>query len=344
MSDYIYYNGELYHADKVKHKYIAKVRTSKGKYRYFYTKESYEAYKKGKTEKEKPKSNSVSKFFADMFNKVKKLFKKPKKQIAKTIEKGKRFVEEVILGIKKDNKNQSEKDHKYITRVKLPNGKYRYFYKIDEYNRYIARQNYQNNEPKFMKDIPKISGNKVYTAEEDMEKINPSYSKYDKATSQNCANCTAAYELRCRGYDVEAAEYENKGEYFLNGTDYRFDYYYKNAKSVTLDSNGDNHKSILNGSRWQKKFDYSPSTVESSIVKHSGVGTRGDISVSWKQGGGHSMAYEVNKDGSVVIRDCQTNRVYSVNDIASLVNNITITRTDNLELRKGILNAVKEGK
>ena len=54
------------------------------------------------------------------------------------------------------------------------------------------------------------------------------------------------------------------------------------------------------------------------------------------------MAYEVTDKGDVVIRDCQTNNIYSVNDIVDLVNNIRITRTDNLELKKGILDAVED--
>lgn len=33
-ADYIYYNGELYHAQKKQHKYIARVQTAKGKSAY----------------------------------------------------------------------------------------------------------------------------------------------------------------------------------------------------------------------------------------------------------------------------------------------------------------------
>ena len=346
MADYIYYNGELYHASRKQHKYITKVPIGNGKYRYFYTREEYNSYKNDKENKEtdkKSKTKSVSNFFADIFKRVKKLFKKSKKQVSKTLEKGKKFVDEVIFG-KNGGKNKLKRNFLYIARVKLANGKYRYFYDQDEYNRYLKRQEYQKNEPDFMKKVSKISDEDIFAASDIMKKVNPDYSPYDDATGRNCANCTAAYELRCRGYDVKAAEYENVGEYFINGTTFRHDYYYKDAKKITLDSDGNEYKSALNGTKLQKDFDYSASKVESSIVKLSGKSTRGDISVEWKSGGGHSMVYEVNDNGAVVIRDCQTNNVYDVGDIAGLVNHISITRTDNLELRKGIMNAVVDAK
>lgn len=356
MANYIYYNGELYHAQKKQHKYIARVRTANGKYRYFYTREEYNAYKTAKespkpkkASKLKSKLKSVSKFFKNISKKISTLFKKSKKELGKTLSKGRKFVNEVIFGKKKGKKNTAfiieekvKKAVKYIAKIKLSSGKYRYFYDKDEYNRYLRRQEYQKNEPDFMKKVSKIPDEDDFTASAIMDEVNPKYSRYDDGTSMNCANCTTAYELRCRGYDVEAAEYENPAEYYLNGTDLRFDYYYKDAKSVYLDSNGDEHKSVLNGTNWQKEFDYSSDTVESSIVKHSGKNTRGDISVTWKSGGAHSMVYEVNNNGNVVIRDCQTNTVYSVEDIVDSVDNIRITRTDNLELKKGVLNAVAD--
>lgn len=343
MADYIYYNGELYHAGKKKHKYIAKVPISKGKYRYFYTKEEYEAYKNRKNNKEttkKTKKSSVSKFFSNVFNSIKNLFKKPKKKLAKVLDKGKKFVDEVIFGKKKGKK--SDRNFKYIKRIKMSNGKYRYFYDEDEYSRYLQSREYQENEPEFMKKISKISEEDSFDVLDNMEKINPGYSRYDKSTSRNCANCTAAYELRCRGYDVKAEEYKNVGEYLFNGLQYRFAYYYKDAKPIMLDDKGDEHKSAFIGTRYQKEFDYSAQTVEKAIAKHSGKNTRGDISVEWKQGSAHSMVYEVDSKGNVLIRDCQTNRVHKVSEISGKVKNIIITRTDNLELKKGILNAVED--
>jgi hypothetical protein len=349
MADYIYNNGELYHANKKKKvKYIAKVPISNGKYRYFYTQEEYDTYKNSKKPKEsklKSKLKSVSKFFKKISNKISKLFKKSKKELGETLEKGRKFVDEVIFGKKKNGDSLfdvKEKIHKYIARVKMSNGKYKYFYDAETYERYLKRMEYQKNEPEFMKKVPKIPESDGYTADEDMAEVNKDYSRYDKATSQNCTNCTAAYELRCRGYDVSASDYKNYIVNYDNASMFRFPLYYKDAKTIRLDDEGKEHKSPLNNTVAYKRYEYDSRTVTEAILKHSGKNTRGDISVMWKEAlAGHSMAYEVDSKGKVTIRDCQTNRTYKVEDIVDQVNAISITRTDNLELRKGILDAVE---
>lgn len=344
----IIYESELYHTEKRKNvKYIAKVPTSNGKYRYFYTQAEYDAYKNDKQpNKSKSKWKSVSKFFKNIWTKTRKFFKKSKKEIGKTIDKGRKFVDEVIFGKKKKKGSlfdTKDRKVKYIARVKMSNGKYKYFYDADVYERYLKRIEYQKNEPAFMKGVSKISEDDAYSSDDDMAEINKDYSQYDKATSQNCTNCTAAYELRCRGYDVSAAEYENYVTSYDNASMFRFPLYYKNAKTIRLDDTGKEHKSPLNNTVAYKRYEYDSRTVTEAIVKHSGKNTRGDISVMWKEAlAGHSMVYEVDGKGNVTIRDCQTNKKYTVDAIVEHVNAISITRTDNLELRKGILDAVEQ--
>lgn len=342
----IVYESHLCHAAKRKNvKYIARIPTSNGKYRYFYTKEEYDAYMNGKKPKESKKSkwSSVSKFFKNIVAKATKLLKKSKKEIGDTIEKGRKFIDEVIFGKKKGRLSSiKERAVKYIARVKMSNGKYKYFYDEGAYERYLKRMEYQKNEPEFMKGIPKISENDDGTADEDMAAVNKDYSRYDKGTSQNCSNCTAAYELRCRGYDVTAAEYENVVANYDNASIYRFPLYYKNANTIRLDDTGEEHNSLLNNTPFHKKYEYDSKTVTEAILKHSGKNTRGDISVMWKDSlAGHSMVYEVDGKGKVTIRDCQTNTIRTLDDLVKQVSGISITRTDNLELRKGILDAVE---
>jgi hypothetical protein len=349
MADYVYYNGELYHASRRKHKYIAKVQISSNKYRYFYSNEEYHAYLSGKNPTKKDtsaKKSSVSKFFNKFFTGVKTFLKKPRKQISNTLDKGKKFVDEVIFGKTSNNKKMSEKKHKYIAKVELPNGKYRYFYDMDEYNRYLKRQEYQKNEPDFMKKVPKISDDKSYTAKEDMAEINEEYSPHDYERSHNCANCTAAYELRSRGYDVQAADRGKDDDYIGAQKDYMNDMY-ENADTIWLDKDGnrDRVKGTLEKVglkyKFQKDISYDPDTVKKSMLKNSGKNTRGEIAVEWKNGGGHSMAYDIDETGKVRIRDCQTNRTYDIEDIVGSVSRISITRTDNLKLKKGVLKAVE---
>lgn len=346
-ADYIYYNGELYHAQKKRHKYIARVKTANGKYRYFYTREEYNVYRKSEESPEPKKTSklkSVSNFFKKITKNINKLFKKSKKELGKSLNKGKKFVEEVILGKKKERSSSlvyvKEKIHKYIARVKMSNGKYKYFYDAGAYERYLKRMEYQKNEPEFMKKVPKIAENNDYTKAEDMAEINEEYSPYEKERSQNCVYCSMAYELRCRGYDVQAAEYEGWFDY--KGFDSDMSKFYENPKMITLDETGNEHKSVLNSTKLHKKFNYDARTVNGAILKHSGKNTRGEIRVSWKSGSAHSMMYEVLDNGGVIIRDSQVDRVYNMSDLVGLVDKITITRTDNLKLKKSILDTVED--
>lgn len=72
---------------------------------------------------------------------------------------------------------------------------------------------------------------------------------------------------------------------------------------------------------------------KNTIVKH-GERARGEISVLWAAGGGHSMAWEVI-DGKPVIFDCQTGDVYKTESdferLAKVVNTAVTTRLDNVE-------------
>lgn len=344
-ADYVYYNGELYHAQKKQHKYVARIKTANGKYRYFYTREEYAAYKQNK-ESPRPKKTSgfkkVSDFFKNITTKITNFFKKSKKEIGKTLDKGRKFVDEVIFGKKKNGSflfDTKERKFKYIARVKLSNGKYRYFYNQEEYDRYLQRTEYQKNEPSFMKKVPKIADGDSCMATEDMAEINEDYSSYDKDRSQNCRYCTAAYELRCRGYDVQAADKGNDIGYLFRAD---LDKFYEDPKQITIDESGKEYRSILNETKVHKKFNYDADMVKNAINNHSGKNTRGELAVSWKSGSAHSMVYEVNNKGEITIRDCQTNDIYRMEDIVGVVDHITITRTDNLTLKKGILKAVED--
>ena len=54
--------------------------------------------------------------------------------------------------------------------------------------------------------------------------------------------------------------------------------------------------------------------------------------------------YEVDKKGKVTIRDSQTYDEYSLDELAPYVKKVRITRTDNLQLKEGILDAVVTNK
>ena len=386
MSNYIYYNGELYHASdkKSQHKYIKKVKIN-GKWRYYYkdknTGSKYGTYtnKKGTdtytvkksdkwfsstktTTKNKIYRNNkvegkdvvytegrLTRAIARGKKKITKALKKleNKKGASNFLKKGAKMLSKLFKTAKTETK--IPKTHKYIQRIKTASGKFLYFYDQAAYDRYLTKQKYQKNEPKFMKKVPD-STDRSLSKDDDMSEVNEKYSPYSQERSQNCAYCTAAYELRSRGYDVQAATNIDMDSYEAKGADY-LSKWYEDPDTIYLNEKGKKDRSIKawlhDGTTKQKKIDYDMNTVQKGILEYSGKNTRGEIRVTWKQGGAHSMIYEVDGKGKVTVRDAQTNRVYDLSEFESgshAVNRIAITRTDNLKLKKGILNVVENNK
>ena len=385
-ANYIYYNGELYHASdkKSQHKYIKKVKVN-GKWRYYYkdkdTGSKYGTYtdKKGLnsytvkksdklfSSKETIKKDKVYKnrnveskdvVYSEgrltrsidrAVTKLDKFIKKNsnKKFINKSLAKGAKVVSKLLGGNKKNEETKIDKTHKYIQRIKAASGKYIYFYTQDQYDRYLNKQKYQKKEPGFMKKVPEIES--VMSSEDDMREINEKYDPYRISRSQNCAYCTAAYELRSRGYDVQAATNDGSS-YLALGADY-LTKLYEDPDTIFLNEKGKRDKSRkarkYDGTNKQKETKYNMKTVANSILEYSGKNTRGEFRVTWEQGGSHSMIYEVDKKGKITIRDAQTNTVHDLSEFQSgsySVSRIAITRTDNLKLKKGILKTVENNK
>lgn len=332
------YNS-LYHSGSSEpdFKYVAKV-TKNGKTRYFYDQKEYQRYLHPK------KKNPFSKFMKSLTVPISDFIESSRDKIAKAAA----FISTVshntvdnIVGVlsdddeKPDNKKavipktstveelSKSNKYKYTNKVELPNGTFRYFYNEDEYARYLKKVEYQKTDPDFMKTVmetkdlldPSVD---VLDRSMQMSEINE---KYDEGISyqMNCMNCTAAYELRCRGYDVEAGP--NPSGYDLVD----ISNWYVDPKIIDLPPG----KGVT-----AKGF-------ADSIVENSGPNSRGNIMVVWEEGGGHSMAYEVDADNKLTIID---NQVNSIADLDKLVDMKSPTswmcRTDNLELKEGVLDII----
>jgi hypothetical protein len=66
----------------------------------------------------------------------------------------------------------------------------------------------------------------------------------------------------------------------------------------------------------------------------------GRIGMTWENGGGHSIAWEKDVDGTIRFIDAQHNKVIDMSDYAakySLTNAINIERTDNLQIKEPAL-------
>lgn len=166
--------------------------------------------------------------------------------------------------------------------------------------------------------------------EEDQLETNPYFYTDTYAYTQNCAFCTAAYDLRQRGYDVEAAAIDpsqcNTVEEIMSWYDNPD---LESFEEVILRNDDDgyvNHKEAAE-------------CLEADMLKH-GEGARGHLLLSWSQGGGHDVIWEV-ENGEVVIRDCQTNEELEIYDYVQLSYRFEYFRTDNIEPNENVLKTVR---
>ena len=123
------------------------------------------------------------------------------------------------------------------------------------------------------------------SVKEDCAAVNPNYGE-SVEYSVNCAWCTTAYDLRRRGYDVQAPGVQD---------------------GLTL----------IDESQFYKDTTIEDWTMSSSAknlfesLEKEGNGARGRLTVTWgNTSNGHSMAWEV-VDGKAYVIDCQVNKTYS---------------------------------
>lgn len=226
--------------------------------------------------------------------------------------------------------------------------------------------------------------NKVdeFSIEEDQDAVNPNYSPYKEAYSTNCALCTAAMDLRLRGYDVEANPMTDEldGEYY--NTDVNIITWYEGASYETmtdvlkrqgyevddvLQRTSDDTDSILpdfiddaldelarkevydnNGQEDMsegytiKNHISAADAIKKDMLSH-GEGSRGFMLTNWEHGGGHACLWSV-ENGEVIIRETQTNDIVTVDYYVWNSANVAYFRTDNLEPTDNITAAVRNRK
>ena len=130
----------------------------------------------------------------------------------------------------------------------------------------------------------------------------------------NCQRCVPTWEMRRRGYDVEAMPYLGKDE----------------------KSNGPYHKwkDVFQEADWKGNLGSRNSTVQQTVVdmvSSWGEGSRGEIYCAWKGGSAHVFAVE-NVGGKVRFLDPQTGEMdvsYYFKEMKP--SKTKIARIDNLE-------------
>lgn len=140
-----------------------------------------------------------------------------------------------------------------------------------------------------------------------VKNVNPDYPKV--GTNTNCRRCTMTYEMRRRGYDVQATKtLQATGQtgYSLN-------------KAVGLKSNfrtlGET-KVLKNAHPVKTLFvrdkNLTPESAPNAIfkaLKNQPNRSRGEVSLMWEMGGGHSIAYEI-MNGKPVLFDTQSGKSF----------------------------------
>lgn len=341
------YEEELYHwgfkrgEEKKNHKYFKRelVGTKNGKdiYRYFYDKVGKNVKAANKTKTPIPTNNNVN-GVKDVKKKLKEIGDKLVKSIknSKLVKLGKKNVHKQMTEEQRKNyatraevdMKEKEKKYKYIARIQTPDGKTRYFYNKNELEAYYKENGNDVDKTLLkrygLKQEPDVSIN-------DQHVINDKYDGGSAYYSNNCYSCAIAYDMRRRGFDVEAIP-DADGLDVVSIVDC-----YKSGASLTRT----NSQPLPTG--------YTKSAMYKDM-KSMGDGAHGIFMVTWKQGGGHAMSWEV-KNNKVIIRDCQTNRVYSeqfVNRILKYsrvdtsAGGVYWLRTDNLELDESVLKYVQK--
>ena len=153
----------------------------------------------------------------------------------------------------------------------------------------------------------------IMTPNGDMAACNRQYSK-GGVYKNNCISCALAYDLRRRGYDVEAAPIDTTSA--TNGSLPVQLGFYKGEKLEMFEVPSDDEAAM-------KQF-------SDRILKY-GDGSRGLLRIRWKNGDGHAAIWEVSGD-AVVIRDPQNNTTVDLSDYLRRAKTFYYFRTDNLKL------------
>lgn len=280
------------------------------------------------------------KTLSKILSKPKSVIKGAGAKIQSLVKNGKNSTKKVISKIEKKTLSSIENTDKKITKAKNKVSKALSSLTEPVKNLFktsaeIQKSNQEKTIEKLKKDPNKISGLDVKktacSKKEDQEQTNPKYddgSNY--AYSNNCAYATAAYDLRQRGYDVEAAGVKKST---ANDIDEIASWYAgeKIESSKTLFKKNNVDGSSIGYGECSK-------LIEEDLLKH-GEGARGHFCLYWRQGGGHDVIWEV-ENGEVVLRDCQTNKTYEVHEQLKYAKDFKYFRTDNVELNDEVTKTV----
>lgn len=149
------------------------------------------------------------------------------------------------------------------------------------------------------------------TIMDDLDSVNPGWNNKDNGSQYNCNNCTIAFDMRQRGYEVTAAE-------DINGSNYR-----------TM-------QDMYQGGNMQMfTADYYGQTTTEAVydgMKSEPEGSSGMMVMQWYPAGsgGHVVNYKI-ENGEPIIYDSQTHERKPASEYTNIACEFGYMRTDNLE-------------
>lgn len=301
----------IVHADeKQDFKYYAKVPISSKKNRYFYSKDEYLAYMKNKGPTNQNSSvASVSK----------------NKNVSTT-----------SIGTEKDDKSRLV-DKAVDFASFLLGGKIGQTVVKSIREKIEAQEQHEKSMAELEKDnpLPQLKlKTEASTKDEDQGAVNPMYDGYTYEYSNNCSFCTMTYDLRQRGYDVEANPADPNDPIFIE----EIVSWYDGAEPEDVVTLAEENDVVLE----EMTLMQAAELFEEDVLKE-GDGARGHFIVYWANGGAHDVIWEVD-NGEVWLRDCQINEKIKPIDYIMYSNYFAYFRSDNIRPNEKCLKTVSNKK
>lgn len=315
---------------KKNHKYVSRKKGKNGKWQYFYNKVSSSI---------KRIASSVSSTLSKIFNKnkdvkVNKITVTPESRtkiesMVKTV--GKTKVSEIKY------KKVTMKTYKYVAKVPIANGKFRYFYTQEEYVNYQNRQKVLDKDYDFMENVPAVKSKR--SPQQAAEYV-------DVGTDNgNCGSCAMAFELQMRGYDVQSSKNVDgvsKDEvlkaFGIEGYNSSYNWFVDTSKERNKEYYSQGFLGLKLTSE-DEKLEIAKTDLEETIKERGGDNQRGFMTINWTKtdkdengerrrgGGGHIFNYVVT-NGEVKFYDAQkgesNNQIGGEIDITTYLDNTSV--------------------
>ena len=166
----------------------------------------------------------------------------------------------------------------------------------------------------------------------------------------NCMPCTAAYEMRRRGYDVVAKSDEEITKIVIGSgsgiLSKQFNKWFPKAERYGFGPESDEDLNELRTAAASEEGNKWLAEALADTLQEQGVGARGNLMMLFTPEAGHSVAYEVTNKG-ICLYDGQTGAVANPEDAKKIFGRIIgveYMRLDNVDFDESIGEAIQNRK